>query len=82
MDIRKTDSRYEYSYRCNHCGSHLAIYPSDCVNVDYETIPSTLNRRMHLKCPICCNDIEIYLDDTPCFFKSVMARKRGWKVND
>ena len=82
MEIINTDSRIRYLYTCERCNSTIAIYPNDVKHCDYEIVGNTLNRRMHLICPICGSDIIIYLDDTPCFFKQWMARLRGWKHND
>lgn len=81
MEVIKVDDRYKHIQRCERCGSVVAIYPYDVIDAPYDTIPNTLNRRMHIACPVCKEHMVIYLDDTPCFFKQTMARKRGWKVD-
>lgn len=75
MDIRGTYSEYKYYHRCEHCGSALTIYPSDCIYVPHDVIPSTNDRRMHLACPVCCNHMIIYYNDMPNLFKTVLAKK-------
>lgn len=82
MDIISSDERYAYYHMCDKCNSELRIYPNDVIESPYDTIHSTLNRRIHTRCPVCGEPLIMYLDDTPCFFKQIMARKRGWKTNE
>lgn len=82
MTIVTADERYIYQHKCEKCCSTINVFPNDVIDCPYDTIPSSLNRRLHTVCPVCGEPLIMYLDDTPCFFKQIMARKRGWKYND
>ena len=82
MEIIGVNEGYRYLHTCKECHSMVAIYPKDVLECPYDTISSTLNRRIYTTCPVCGEPIVMYLDDTPCFFKQTMARKKGWKTNN
>lgn len=80
MDIRKINCGYEYFHRCNACGSHITIYPTDCLDADYLYTEEVQNRKIFLNCPICASEFDIQTKELPDLFRSVITRKRGWKL--
>lgn len=80
MDIRETKSGYEYFYRCNGCDSYITIYPTDCLDAEYLHTEEPQNRKIYLNCPICASEFNIETKELPSLFRSVLSRKRGWKL--
>ena len=81
MEVIKVDDGYKHIQRCESCGSTVAIYPYDVIDAPWDIIPNTLNRRIHIACPVCRKHMVICLNDTPCFSKQIMARRKGWKTD-